>query len=284
MAISAAQSESLYLPDLAEVVRVEQLTELEKLFEVRMKNGKKLEHKPGQFITLSIFGVGEAPISVSSSPTNGSDSFELCIRNAGNVTGTIHALEEGATVGIRGPFGNGFPLELLRGKDILFVAGGLGLAPARSLVNYVLDNRDDYGKLTLLYGCKTPAELLFKDELSRWEKRDDVNYHVTVDRPDNGWSRHTGVITTLFPKITIDAERTIAVVVGPPVMYRFVALECIQRGITESHIIMSLERHMKCGVGKCGHCQINSKCVCQDGPVFSLTQLGNLPEGGVIRR
>ena len=283
MAIEANQPESLYLPGLAEVVRAQQLTELEKLLQVRMKDGRKLGHNPGQFIELSIFGVGEAPISVSSSPANGSDSFELCVRNAGNVTGAIHKLDPGAVIGVRGPFGNGFPLDLLRGKDILFVAGGLGLAPARSLINYVLDNRDDYGNLTILYGCKTPAELLFKDELARWEKRDDVNYQVTVDSPDNGWNRHVGVITTLFPKVNIDPERTIAIVVGPPVMYRFVALECIQRGIQENHIIMSLERHMKCGVGKCGHCQINGKYACQDGPVFTFTQLRNLPEGGVLR-
>jgi sulfite reductase subunit B len=283
MAIRAKQPESLYLPDLAEVIRAEQLTELEKFLELRLENGDRLGHKPGQFVAVSAFGVGEAPFSVSSSPTK-EDGFELCIRNAGNVTSVIHKLEPGALVGIRGPFGNGFPLDMLRGRDILFVAGGLGLVPMRSLINYVLDNRDDYGKLTILYGCKNPAELLFKDELERWEKRDDVNYQVTVDNPGDNWHRHVGVITTLFPKITFDPERTIAVVVGPPVMYRFVALECIQRGIPESHIIMSLERRMKCGVGKCGHCQMNSKYVCQDGPVFTLTQLRSLHEGGVIGR
>lgn len=283
MAIGINQPESLYLPDLAEITRVEQVTEMEKFFAVQLKNGNKLGHRPGQFVNVSAFGVGEAPFSVSSSPTM-EDGFELCIRNAGNVTSAIHNLEPGALIGVRGPFGNGFPLEMIRGKDILFVAGGLGLVPARSLINYVLDNRDDHGKVTILYGCKTPAELLFKDELARWEKRDDVNYQVTVDKPDGEWDRHVGVITTLFPKITFDPERTVAIVVGPPVMYRFVALECIQRGIQENHIIMSLERHMKCGVGKCGHCQINSKYVCQDGPVFTLTQLRAMPEGGVIRR
>ena len=283
MAIKANQTESLYLPDLAEITRAEKLTELEKCFGLKLKNGNELGHKPGQFVMLSVFGIGEAPFSVSSSPTK-EGSFELCIRNAGNVTSAIHKLEPGALVGIRGPFGNGFPLDLLSGKDILFVAGGLGIVPMRSLINYVLDNRDSYGKLTILYGCKTPTEMLFTKELERWEKRDDINYQVTVDKPDNSWHRHVGVITTLFPKVTIDPDRTIAIVVGPPVMYRFVALECIQRGIVESHIIMSLERRMKCGVGKCGHCQINGKYVCQDGPVFTLTQLRGLPEGGVIRR
>lgn len=283
MAIGVNQPESLYLPNLAEITRTEQVTEMEKFFAVRLKNGNNLGHKPGQFVNVSAFGVGEAPFSISSSPTM-EDGFELCIRNAGNVTSAIHNLEPGALIGIRGPFGNGFPLDMIRGKDVLFVAGGLGLVPTRSLINYVLDNRDDYGKVTILYGCKNPSELLFRDELARWEKRDDVNYQVTVDNPDGGWDRHVGVITTLFPKITLDPERTVAVVVGPPVMYRFVALECIQRGVQESHIVMSLERRMKCGVGKCGHCQINSKCVCQDGPVFTLSQLRTMPEGGVIRR
>jgi sulfite reductase subunit B len=283
MGVQLSQERSLYLPRLAELIRVEKLTESEKLFELKLKDGGELGHKPGQFVMVSALGVGEAPFSVSSSPTK-KGSFELCIRAVGNVTNTLHKLEPGAVVGIRGPFGNGFPLDLIEGKDILFVAGGLGLAPLRSLINYVLDNRDNYGKLIILYGCKTPAELLFKDELARWEKRDDVNFQITVDRPDDRWDRHVGVITTLFPKVKFDPERTIAVVVGPPVMYRFVALECIQRGIPESHIIMSLERHMKCGVGKCGHCQINSKYVCQDGPVFTLTQLRVLPEGGVVRK
>ncbi len=283
MALGVNQPESLYLPDLAEITQVEQVTEMEKFFHVHLKSGDKLGHKPGQFVNVSAFGAGEAPFSVSSSPTM-EDGFELCIRNAGNVTSALHKLEPGAIIGVRGPFGNGFPLDMIRGRDILFVAGGLGLVPARSLINYVLDNRDDHGKVTILYSCKNPSELLFKDELARWEKRDDVNYQVTVDNPDGEWDRHVGVITTLFSKITFDPERTVAVVVGPPVMYRFVALECIQRGIQENHIVMSLERHMKCGVGKCGHCQINSKCVCQDGPVFTLTQLRTMPEGGVIRR
>ena len=277
------KEESHYLPRLAEIVRVEKLTETEKLFEVRLKDGSELGHKPGQFVMVSVFGVGEAPFSVCSSPTK-KGSFELCIRAVGNVTNALHRLEPGAVIGIRGPFGNGFPLDVLRGKDILFVAGGLGLAPLRSLINYALDRREEFGRLIILYGCKTPSELLFRDELARWEKRDDVNFLVTVDRPDDSWDRHVGVITTLFPKITIDPERTMAVVVGPPVMYRFVALECIQKGIPESHIFMSLERHMKCGVGKCGHCQINGKYVCQDGPVFTLSQLRLLPEGGVVRQ
>jgi len=283
MEAQLSQEKSLYLPRLAELIRVERLTESEKLFELRLKDGSELGHKPGQFVMVSAFGVGEAPFSVSSSPTK-RGSFELCIRAVGNVTKTLHRLEPGAVVGIRGPFGNGFPLDVLEGMDLLFVAGGLGLAPLRSLINYTLDNRDRYGKLIILYGCKTPSEILFKDELARWEKRNDVNFQITVDRPDDKWDRHVGVITTLFPKIKIDPERTIAVVVGPPVMYRFVALECIQRGIPESHILMSLERHMKCGVGKCGHCQINGKYVCQDGPVFTLTQLRVLPEGGVVRK
>lgn len=283
MEAQLSQEKSLYLPRLAELIRVERLTESEKLFELRLKDGSELGHKPGQFVMVSAFGVGEAPFSVSSSPTK-KGSFELCIRAVGNVTKTLHRLEPGAVVGIRGPFGNGFPLDVLEGMDLLFVAGGLGLAPLRSLINYTLDNRDRYGKLIILYGCKTPSEILFKDELARWEKRNDVNFQITVDRPDDKWDRHVGVITTLFPKIKIDPERTIAVVVGPPVMYRFVALECIQRGIPESHILMSLERHMKCGVGKCGHCQINGKYVCQDGPVFTLTQLRVLPEGGVVRK
>jgi sulfite reductase subunit B len=268
---------SLYQPTLAEMVKIEQLTEKEKLFTLYLKEGRDLGHQAGQFVEVSAFGIGEAPISVTSSPTR-NGTFELCVREVGDVTGALHRMEPGSTVGIRGPFGNGFPVDKMRGKDLVFAPGGLGLAPLRSLINQVLDERETFGRVIILYGARNPSELLFKDELAQWEARDDVEFHVTVDRGDEDWTGNVGVITTLFPKITVNPRNTVAVTVGPPIMYRFVLMELLSKGIQDSRILLSLERRMKCGVGKCGHCQINNVYVCQKGPVFSYAQLKELPE------
>ncbi|MCJ7494753.1 MAG: FAD/NAD(P)-binding protein [Deltaproteobacteria bacterium] len=277
MTAAQVQPTSIYLPILAEIVRTEQLTKMEKLFEIKLQNGQELGHQPGQFVEVSLFGIGEAPISVSSSPTK-KGSFELAVRAVGNVTKTLHTLNRGATLGIRGPFGKGFPIEEMKGKDILFVAGGIGLVPLRSLINYVLDNRSHFGRVFVLFGAKTPAEQLFLDELAKWRQSKDMEYWETVDRSDGQWKGNVGVITTLFPKITVDPQKTIAVIVGPPIMYRFAILEAQVKGIPDDQIIVSLERRMKCGVGKCGHCQINHIYVCQEGPVFSYAKIKDLKE------
>jgi sulfite reductase subunit B len=268
---------SLYQPTLAEMVKVEQLTKTEKLFTMHLKDRRDLGHRAGQFVEVSVFGIGEAPISVTSSPSR-NGVFELCVRKVGDVTGALHGMKPGSTVGVRGPFGNGFPVEKMRGKDLLFAPGGLGLPPLRSLINQVLDERESFGRVIILCGARSPSELLFKDELARWEARDDVEFHVTVDRGDESWTGNVGVITTLFPKITVNPRNTVAVTVGPPVMYRFVIMELLSKGIQDGRIYLSLERRMKCGVGKCGHCQINNVYVCQKGPVFSYAQLKELPE------
>lgn len=268
---------SIYLPDLCEIKQARMESATERWLQLSFLGGRSLGHKPGQFVEVSVFGIGEAPISVTSAPSaNG--TFELCLRKLGNVTGALHRLEVGAKVGIRGPFGNGFPMDEMKGRDILFVAGGLGIIPLRSVINDVLNHRGEYGEVTVLYGAKTPQELLFPEERETWASREDLEYHVTVDRRDETWKGHVGVIPTLFPAIDLDPRNTVACVVGPPIMYRFVVLECLNAGITDHDIILSLERRMKCGVGKCGHCQINHKYVCQDGPVFRYAELKWLEE------
>jgi len=269
---------SIYAPEFARLVDVRPLTELEKLFTIELPNGRSLGHDPGQFVMVSIPGVGEAPISITSSPSRSNGTFELCVRRVGDVTNVLHRMKPGEYVGIRGPFGHGFPIEQMRGKDLLFAPGGLGLAPLRSLINQVLDERGSFGRVIILYGAKRPAELLFRDELEEWAARDDVEFHVTVDRGDETWDGHVGVITTLFPLITVDPRNTVAVTCGPPIMYRFVIMEMLGKGIPETQIYLSLERRMKCGVGKCGHCQINDLYCCQDGPVFTYAQIKNVPE------
>ena len=267
----------LYYPTICEIARVEQLTEKEKFFQISMPGGKDLGHQPGQFVEVSMFGIGEAPISVCSSPTQ-KGLFDLTVREVGMLTEKMHELQAGDKIGIRGPFGKGFDIEALKGKDILFIGGGIGLVPLRSLINYTLDNRKDFGRIIILYGAKSPDEFLFRDELKVWEGRDDVEYHVTVDRANGEWKGHVGVITTLIPPLEVDTERTIAAVVGPPIMYKFVIMALKSKLIPDQNIYLSLERRMKCGVGKCGHCQINNVYVCQDGPVFNYVDIKGLEE------
>lgn len=273
-----SKKQSIYKPEIAELRQVKQLTENEKLFEVAFTNGRdSLGHLPGQFVEVSVFGIGEAPISVSSSPTRG-ENFELVVRKVGNVTRALHALNPGDKIGIRGPYGTHFPLEEAEGKDLMFVAGGIGMIPLRSFIQYVLDNRYKYGRVIIMYGCKTLAERMFLEELEEWEERPDVELVQTLDKPCEGWTGNVGVITTCFPKVQIEPENTICTMVGPPVMYKFCLIEARAKGIPDDSIYLSLERRMKCGVGKCGHCQINNMYVCQDGPVFQFSRIRDLGE------
>jgi len=269
--------ESNYRIRKAKILRTKQLTAHEKLFEIALEGGETLDYEPGQFMMVSLFGVGEVPISISSSPTK-SGSFEICVRAVGKVTSAMHRLEAGDEAGIRGPYGKGFPIRILEGNDLLIIAGGLGIAPLRSLIKYALDNRRDFGKVHILLGCKTIQDMLFVDELDQWSKRMDVHYECTLDRAAPDWVGHVGQITTLIPGVHIETERTFAVVVGPPIMYRFVIKELLEKNIRERQIFVSFERHMKCGMGKCGRCQIQSLYCCQDGPVFNYAEIKNMKE------
>lgn len=272
------ENESIYLPTPARIVAVETLTDFEKVFSLELPGKVSLGHEPGQFVELSVFGVGEAPISITSSPSRSNGFFDLCVRRAGDMTSVLHRMGPGDIVGVRGPFGRPFPMKSFQGKDLLFAVGGLGMAPARSVINQVLDERGKYGRLMVLYGARTPSDLLFKDDLAEWAEREDVELHVSVDRADEAWQGNVGVITTLFPHVQVYARNTVAVVVGPPVMYRYVLMEALGKGIPEGNIWFSLERRMKCGVGKCGHCQMNHVYVCQDGPSFAYNEIKNLEE------
>jgi len=272
----ANTTDNSYVPLIATIKSVNTLTPTEKVFEIELPDGKQLNHNPGQFVQLLIPGIGEAPISICSSPTD--NNFFLTIRKVGDVTTAVHNMKAGDKVGIRGAFGFGFPVEKMKGSDIVMVAGGIGLAPLRSVIRYILAHREDYGTFTILHGARTPSDRLFKSEIESWENNPRVNLLETVDHPDDSWNGNSGVITTLFKQITVDPENTYAMVCGPPVMYRFVILECQGKGIPDNKILVSLERHMKCGLGKCGHCQINGVYACQQGPVFSYTQVRNLEE------
>jgi len=269
---------TIYTPEIATINKVTPQTDFETLFEFQLSERKTLGHKPGQFVEISIFGMGEAPICVSSAPDPDRPIFELCVRRVGNVTTALLNMKSGDKIGIRGPFGNGFDVNKFKGKDVLFVAGGTGLFAVRAFIQEVIKNRKGYGKVYILCGCKTPKDLLFKEELEGWGKVEEVEYLQTVDLADEKWMGNVGVITTLIPRIEFDPKKTQAVIVGPPIMYRFVIKELISRRVPEENIWMSLERKMKCGVGKCGHCQMNQIYVCQDGPVFNLPQIRSFPE------
>lgn len=267
----------IYLPAPATIKKLQMLNETELYLQLAMDE-EPLQYKPGQFVEVSVPGLGEAPISISSSPTQ-AGGFELVVRKAGNVTNRIHQLEEGETLGIRGPYGNGcYPAEELKGKNLVFICGGIGLVPQRSFINYVLDNRGDYGSVTVLQGTKSMDQRFFQAELAAWQKRDDIKLLETIDEAEDAWKGNVGVVTTLIRKIEDELEGAHFFVCGPPVMYKFVLMDLLTKATPRENIYVNLERKMKCGVGKCGHCQINDKYVCVDGPVFRYSDLDAVPE------
>jgi sulfhydrogenase subunit gamma (sulfur reductase) len=266
-----------YVPFAVKIVSVKNLTPLEKLFRFERLDHKEFNHRPGQFMQISIPGIGEAPISVSSSPTRGK-YLEMGIRKIGAITDYLHQLKAGAQIGMRGPFGTFFPVNELEKKDLILIAGGCGLAPLRSLIQYVEDRRHQFGEVTILYGSKSPPDLMYKDELATWQNSKQIKCYVTVDSAptDSDWNGNVGLITTLIPPLAINTNNTIAVICGPPIMYKFVIIELKKKGMTANQIVVSLERHMKCGVGKCGHCTIEHLYCCIDGPVFWLSQVASV--------
>jgi sulfhydrogenase subunit gamma (sulfur reductase) len=269
--------DNLYIPQLGRITEVRDLTAREKFF--RLELDAPLDHRPGQFVMVSVPGVGEAAISITCGP-RADNVLEMVIRKAGNVTGVIHAMGEGSYLGIRGPFGNGFQLDEFYGQDVLFVAGGLGLAPLRSLITPVMDAAPRFGRIHLIAGARTPAETLFRDELKAWAAIPNVNVIETVDRTEHQpWDARVGLVTGPIGGLELDPARSRVVLCGPPVMYKFVLMEiAMHHRIPHEQIYVDLERRMKCGVGKCGHCQINGVYCCRQGPVFRYADLANHPE------
>ncbi|MCU0915174.1 MAG: FAD/NAD(P)-binding protein [Planctomycetes bacterium] len=272
-----AQKKDIYLPQLATVADISQMNVTEKYLRLAMDDGP-FDYIPGQFVEVSIAGIGEAPITISSSPTQG-DSFELVIRKIGRVSGAIHNLQRGDKVGIRGPLGQGiYPVEESRGKNLVFICGGIGMVPQRSFIKYVLDNRGDYGDVAILQGTKSYDLRLFTAEIEAWGKRGDVQMIETLDEGDARWKGPVGVVTKLVSKVETDLKSALILVCGPPIMYKFVLMALAEHDVPHQNIFLNLERKMKCGVGKCGHCQINHAYVCMSGPVFRYSDLASLPE------
>ncbi len=261
--------ENVYLPLSADVEEVIPLTPETSLFRVRPEAA--IEYSPGQFFMVSLWGAGEVPISVASLG-GGDGPLELCIRRAGLVTGALHGLEAGDTVWLRGPYGNGFPLDLSRGRDVVVVAGGIGMAPLRPLILWFLENPGAAGRVTLLYGAKRPEEIVFREEMDGWKERG-VDVLLTVDTPAKGWEGRTGLVTALWQDVRSDLQKAVAYICGPDVMIRAAMGELFLLGMPEERIITTLEAHMKCGVGKCGHCYAGPRYICTDGPVFSYREI-----------
>ncbi len=260
-------TDDLHVPKVAEVVDIIDETPDVKTIVLDMK----LNNIPGQFAQVTAFGVGEIPLSI---PSQANEKLEFCIKKVGQVSSALHNLKVGDQVGIRGPLGRPFPVDEMKGKDLLFVGGGIGLPPLRGMIDYALKHRDDYGKLQLLYGARSPADLVYKGRLQHWG---DVNITLTVDNGNNDWKDHVGVVTTIFDQIEVDTKTAYAIVVGPPIMIKYASIELKKLGFTSDRIVLSLERMMKCGVGLCGHCNIGPYYVCRDGPTFYLSEVEDLP-------
>lgn len=268
----------VYLPKSARIQAIIEENSQIKTFELAFTDAKHNEsftYQPGQFMMVSVPHCGEAPISFTSSPTR-PGTIHLSVRRAGKLTGTMHGMPKGAIVGLRGPYGRPFPVDYLRGKDLLFVAGGIGLAPLRSVINGCMDKRSDFGKITILYGSRTPSDIAFQADIEEWRQQPNVACLLTVDEAEAGWDGSVGVVTTLLEQIDMDAKSGVALVCGPPMMIRFVLADLSKMGFADENIITTMERHMKCGVGVCRHCHMDSKLVCADGPVFTRAELKDL--------
>jgi len=274
-------SKNPYQPHLARIVRIYKMVPDNFLFTFRFLDDAKVKsfrHQPGQFAMVSVPGAGEAPISISSSPSR-PGVLEMCVRRVGRVTDALYRMKTNDILGVRGPYGNGFPIEEMMGDDLLLIAGGLGMAPLRSLLWYALDNRNEFNHVTLMYGAKTPDEMLFRDELVSLVDRMDMTCLLTVDEdPTGNWENHVGLLPILFDYAEIDPATTYAAVCGPPVVYMFILEKLLERNFSKDRILMSLERRMKCGVGKCGHCSVGYKYTCIHGPIFTYWDAVNLPE------
>ena len=229
---------------------------------------------PGQFTMLYAFGVGEVPISISGDP-NDQSTLVQTIRAVGPVTDALTSLSPGDSVGVRGPFGSSWPTDIAEGGDLLIVTGGIGLAPLRPAILEVLANRDRYDNVTLLYGARSPGELLFADELQGWRGRFDLDVLITVDHGDQSWRGPVGVVTSLISRASFDPESAVAFVCGPEIMMRFTIQDLERKGITDDRLHVSMERNMKCGIGLCGHCQLGQYFVCKDGPILSCAEMSS---------
>jgi sulfhydrogenase subunit gamma (sulfur reductase) len=268
------------MPYLGELVEVKDLATEIKIFKVALLNGGNeafKDYQPGQFAFLSAFGLGEAPFGIASTPQSG-DGLEFAIQRLGSVTTGLHELGVGDLVGVRGPLGNCFPMQDFKGKNLIVLGGGIGGAPLRPVIQTVLDNREEYGHLTILWAARHPSLLVFTEEYDTWRAAPDTELHLTVDQPDQLWDHNVGLITDLLEKVAPSPENAITITCGPPVMIYYVDKTLRKLGFVPEQSYVTLEARMHCGIGKCGRCNLGDRLVCVDGPVFSMAEVSDMLE------
>ncbi|MFH1239485.1 MAG: FAD/NAD(P)-binding protein [bacterium] len=252
------------------------ITESSTIKTLRLKPKEELTFATGQFIELTIPGIGEAPFTPSSNPSV-KDTMEVTIMKAGKVTAKVHELKKGDIVGLRWPYGVGYPLDHFKGKQILVLGGGVGLAPLRSLLYALFDRIKDFQKIYFRYGAKTPQDIIYKKEIEQWSKRNELDFLLTVDGCDESWKGHVGLVTTILDNMDIEHNKAVAIVCGPPVMMKFSTFKLLKLGFKEENIYLSMEKNMSCGLGKCGHCRLGTYYACKDGPVFTFDKIKTFP-------
>ncbi len=262
-----------YLPIEATIEEILVESPTIKTFVVTPK--EQIEFETGQFVELTIPGLGEGPFTPSSSPSV-KEKMDITIMDVGKVTSRLHEMKKGEKVGVRGPYGKGYPLDDFKGKEVFIVGGGVGLAPLRSLLYALFGRIDDFKKIYLRYGARTPDDIIFKNLIPEWKKMDKVDIALTVDEGDNGWKGNVGVVTTICEKIPVDFKNSVAVVCGPPIMMKFATYKLAEKGFAHKDIYLSMEKNMSCGIGKCGHCGLGKYYVCKDGPVFTYDLIENM--------
>ncbi len=275
---------NIYIPMLTKIKSIVSENEANDIKTIELEFVKEEDYKafdyiPGQFAEVNVIGKGESPIGIASSPTE-EGTIKFTIKRMGTVTSAVHSAELGDTIGIRGPMGNGWPMEELKGKNIVVIGGGFAFSTLRSLVLYVLNDkhRKDYGNITVIYGNRNSAEVLYRDVLEEWEKRDDIEVVLTIDRPEDSWTRKVGFVAAVVKEVAPSPDNAVAIICGPPIMIRTAQDELLKLNWKDEQILNSLEARMKCGIGKCGRCNIGSKYVCIDGPVFSVAELKKMPK------
>jgi len=268
-----------YVPKLAVIEKITEETWDTKTFRAVFQDEElrdSFTYEPGQFQEISVFGIGEATFCLTSTATR-KGYIEFSVKKVGSLTKALHEMDEGAVVGVRAPLGNWFPYETFKGKDLWFVGGGIGMAPLRSLLNFCLDNRKDYSKINILYGARSVGDLCFTYEFDEWAKSPNTELFLTIDREEEGWTKNVGFVPTYLMDLKPSPENAVAITCGPPIMIKFVLQNLKQLGFADEQIYTTLEMKMKCGIGKCGRCNIGHIYVCTDGPVFSYAQLRDLP-------
>ncbi len=276
--MSQNNAQNPFLPDLATVTRVTLLTPDVKLFTVEPLGAEAaFDYQPGQFAFVSAFGVGEAPFGLCSAAHRG-EGLQFAVRRVGTVTAALHALEAGAIVGVRGPYGNYFPLEDYRGKDIVIIGGGIGMAPLRPVIHTIIDRRSEYGDLVIFNGARSPQDLVFADEYDAWTEAPRTRLELTVDRGDGAWQGRVALLPAVVADVKPSAENAVAIICGPPIMIHFTLQELKKLGFADRQIVTTLESKMKCGIGKCARCNVGDKYICQDGPVFTFEEIATFLE------